>query len=216
MGIKSAYAHLLKTMSSKIKKRPAARRPAATLRPAGGPRPYSAGPDANDLGSMVTKFTLPVLNDTGYINCTLEDTTGQLERAYGHGGGLRYGDASRGRLRPGERFHIHPCFQRSQWQGIDDDDDWNAILPSVELASRFLDDPAITPFFAGLARDKVKVLGDTILDKTYDWEFLRLDFDKTVLEDKEEQAKMMFAMMAYRKRIVLKFGKLEEHGITDW
>jgi hypothetical protein len=123
MGIKSAYSHLITTMSSKIKKtRPTARRPAATLRPAGGPRPFTAGPDASDLGSMVSKFTLPVLNDAGYINCTLEDTTGQLERAYGHGGGLRYGDAQRGRLRPGERFHIHPCFQRSQWQDIDDDD----------------------------------------------------------------------------------------------
>jgi len=194
-------------------------RPAATLRPPGEPppRPLRAGPDAIEFGNMVEQFTLPVLNNEGYINCTIEDTEGQLERAWGHGGGLRYGDAKKGRLLPGDRFHIHPCLQRTRWEGIDDDVEWNAIRPSVELASRILDDPCITPFWAGLRSYKVAGLWDPLLKALHkDWDFYEFDLDNTVMGDEEEKANVMFAMMAYRKRIVLRFGKIKGHGVTEW
>lgn len=166
---------------------------------------------------MVEAFTLPVLNNEGYINCTIESTEGQLEQAWGHGGGLRYGDARRGRLLPGERFHIHPCLQLTRWEGPLDDDEWEAIRPSVELASRILDDPAITPFWAGLRSYKIADLWDPLLKELHkDWDFYQFDLDDTVLGDEGEKAKVMFAMMAYRKRIVLRFGKIKGHGLAHW
>jgi hypothetical protein len=105
-------------------------------------RLFVAGPDAIELSSMAKKFTLRGLNNEDYINCDVESTTGQLERTYGYGTVLRYANEAKGHRYQDEPFHIHPCLQRSQWEDLDDKD-WDAILPSVELASRFLDDHSI-------------------------------------------------------------------------
>lgn len=74
-------------------------------------------------------------------------TVTELDLAIGYGAIIRQAEEQKGLHQPGEPFHIHSCLQGSQWKDMDDDEDWEAILPSVELASRFLDDPAITPFF---------------------------------------------------------------------
>ena len=98
-----------------------------------------------------------------------------------------------------------------------DDEDWEAIRPSVELASRILDDPCITPFFAGLRSYKVADLWDPILKGHHpDWDYYQWDFDASVMENAEEKSNVMFALMAYRKRIVLRFGKIKGHGQTTW
>ncbi|KAH0013123.1 hypothetical protein KCU78_g9345, partial [Aureobasidium melanogenum] len=101
---------------------------------------------------------------------------------------------------------------------MDEDEDWEAILPSVELASRFLDDPGITPFFAGLAGNSVRRLDDPIHQKSHNREFAQWEFDNTVgKENNTATENALFAMMAFRKWIVLGFEKLEDcHGLTGW
>jgi hypothetical protein len=58
--------------------------------------------------------------------------------------------------------------------------DWAAILPSMELASRFLNDPAITSFFGGLLEEELPELNDPILEETHDKKFYRWDYDKQI------------------------------------
>ena len=195
---------------------PRSSRKTATLRPPGGPRPPIAGPDAQDLGLMVTKYTLTALNNEGYINCTVPNTEGQLAKAYGHGAVLRYADEAQGEHAPYEPYHIHPCLQRFQWMHMDDDEDWEAILPSVELASRILDDPAITPFFAGLMEDKIGRLDDPILRQIHKKDFQRWDFDNKVMEKEEDMAFVLYAMMQLRDQIMLGFRKTDGHAWSEW
>jgi hypothetical protein len=174
--------------------------------------PY-AGPDAIELSGMAKKFTLRGLNNEGYINCDVESTTGQLERAYGHGTVLRYADEAKGHRYQDEPFHIHPCLQRYQWEDLDDMD-WAAILPSVELASRFLDDPAITPFFAGLLEEDLSELDDSILVETHNKKFYRWDYDHTVIQNQGTMEDTLYTMMSLRQELVLRFGKLAHYGET--
>lgn len=166
-------------------------------------RLFVAGPDAIKLSSMAEKFTLRGLNNEGYINCDVELTTGQLERTYGYGTVLRYANEAKGHRYQDEPFHIHPCLQRSQWEDLDDKD-WDAILPSVELASRFLDDPSIAPFFAGLTED-CPDLNDPILENTFDKDFYRWDYDITVTQNEMEDT--LYTMMSLKETLVLGFGK---------
>lgn len=199
------------------KRPPAIIRPAATLRPAARLRPSVAGPDAIPLSRMVSRYTLDDLNKEGYINCPVNLTDTELNLASGYGAIIRQAEEQRGHHQPREPFHIHPCLQRSQWEDMDNDEDWEAILPSVELASRFLDDPSITPFFAGLAGDNITKLHDPILEKTYNMDFVKWDYDNTVGEENDAATEnALFAMMAFRDWIKLKFEKLDCHGTTGW
>jgi hypothetical protein len=177
--------------------------------------PVYAGPDAIELSSMAQKFTLRGLNNEGYINCDVESTTGQLERAYGHGTVLRYADERRGHRYQDEPYHIHPCLQRSQWEDLDDED-WAAISPSVELASRFLDDPAITPFFAGLLEENLPELNDPILEKTHNEKFSQWDYDNAVTQNQEEMEDTLYTTMRLREDLVLGFGAMKDYGQTRW
>ena len=148
---------------------PAVIRSAATLRPVTRLRPSVAGPDAIPLGLMVSTYTLEDLNNEGYINYPVESTVTELDLAFGYGAIIRQAEEQKGHHQPSEPYHIHPCLQRSQWINMGNDEDWEAVLPSVELASRFLDDPAVTPFFAGLAGNNVTKLSDPIHeDSQYD------------------------------------------------
>jgi hypothetical protein len=180
--------------------------------------PPIPGPDAITLGTMATKYTLRALDNEGYINIptSIFPTTGILANAYGHGTILRYADGAKGHQDPSEPFHIHPCLQRSQWEDMDDEGDWDAILPSVELASRFLDDPCITPFFAGLARRKFERLDDEVLKKRFGKTFYRWDVDDGVLRDEERMEDVLFTMMAMREKVVLRFDTLAHYAETDW
>jgi hypothetical protein len=192
------------------------RRAARMSAPAVNP-PY-AGPDAIDLSDMATEFTLRTLNNEGYINShsSIALTPGELAKAYGHGTILRYADEAKGHRELDEPFHIHPCLQRDQWEDMDDDGDWDAILPSVELASRFLDDPGVTPFFAGLMGGNVVKLDDEVLEKRYGKKFERWDYDNTVIQDEEVMEGALYAMMALRKKMVLMFDESDHYGETGW
>lgn len=188
------------------KRPPAIVRPAATLRPVTRLRPSVAGPDAIPLGCMVSKYTSADLNKEGYINNPTGSTINELESAFGYGAIIRRAEELKGHHQIGEPFHIHPCLQRSRWNKMNDDEDWEAILPSVELASRFLDDPSITPFFAGLAGDNIRKLDDPILEKTHNMDFVQWDLDKTVGQENDAATEnALFAMMAFRNWIKLRF-----------
>ncbi|KAH0341868.1 hypothetical protein KCU81_g6043, partial [Aureobasidium melanogenum] len=143
-------------------------------------RPSVAGPDAIDPGPIVSRYMLEDLNKEGYINYPVETTVTGLDLAFGYGAIIRQAEEQRGHHHPGEPYHIHPCLQRSQWKAMNDDEDWEAILPSIELASRFLDDLAITPFFAGLAGNNVRKLDDPTHQKTHNWVFAQWEYDDTV------------------------------------
>ncbi|KAH0370170.1 hypothetical protein KCU65_g2902, partial [Aureobasidium melanogenum] len=181
-------------------------------------RPSVAGPDAIELGPMVSRYTLEDLNKEGYINYPVESTVTELDLAFGYGAIIRQAEEQKGHHQPGEPYHIHPCLQRSQWKNMNDDEDWEAILPSVELASRFLDDPGITPFFAGLAGNNVRKLDDPIHQKTHNREFAQWELDDTVGKENDTATEnALFAMMASRKRIVLEFEELVDcAGRTGW
>ncbi|KAG9633488.1 hypothetical protein KCU64_g15789, partial [Aureobasidium melanogenum] len=219
--INNVVAHTLYNASfimAREKRPPAVMRPAATLRPARRICPSAAGPDAIPLGLMVSTYTLEDLNREGYINYLVKSAVTELDLAFGYGAIMRQAEEQKGHHQPGEPYHIHSCLQRSQWKNMNEDEDWEAILPSVELASRFLDDPGITPFFAGLAGNNVRKLDDPIHQKTHNREFAQWDFDNTVgKENNTATENALFAMMAFRKWIVLVFEKLEGcHGLTGW
>ncbi|KAH0411962.1 hypothetical protein KCU90_g18251, partial [Aureobasidium melanogenum] len=213
--INNLVAHILYNVSFIVARQ---ERPPAVVRPAATLHPSVAGPDAIPLGLMVSTYTLEDLNKEGYINYPVESTVTELDLAFGHGAIIRQAEEQKGHHRPGEPYHIHPCLQRSQWKNMNEDEDWEAILPSVELASRFLHDPGITPFFAGLADNNIRNLDDPIHQKTHNREFAQWEFDNTVgKENNTAIENALFAMMAFRKWIVLGFEMLEDcHGLPGW
>ncbi|KAH0352343.1 hypothetical protein KCU83_g3958, partial [Aureobasidium melanogenum] len=213
--INNLVAHILYNVSFIVARQ---ERPPAVVRPAATLHLSVAGPDAIPLGLMVSTYTLEDLNKEGYINYPVESTVTELDLAFGYGAILRQAEEQKGHHRPGEPYHIHPCLQRSHWKNMNEDEDWEAILPSVELASRFLHDPGITPFFAGLADNNVRNLDDPIHQKTHNREFAQWEFDNTVgKENNTAIENALFAMMAFRKWIVLGFEMLEDcHGLPGW
>ena len=191
-------------------------------------QPAVAGPDAMDPGPLVIEYTLEALNHEGYINANVTDQIPTLENIAGDGASLRLWDRERllatdpeggevgeSQLGKGEPDHIHPTLQREQWIGIDERD-WQAILPSIELASRFLDDPHITPFFHGL--DHATELKDPLLKAAYgDLKFHRFDSDNSVMSTDAGITNALFAMMSMRDQVQLRFAdEGETHAATGW
>ncbi|THW92657.1 hypothetical protein D6D18_06286 [Aureobasidium pullulans] len=191
-------------------------------------QPAVAGPDAMDPGPLVIEYTLEALNHEGYINAKVTDQIPTLENIAGDGASLRLWDRERllatdpeggevgeSQLGKGEPDHVHPTLQREQWIGIDERD-WQAILPSIELASRFLDDPHITPFFHGL--DNATELKDPLLKAAYgDLKFHRFDSDNGVVSTDAGFTNALFAMMSMRDQVQLRFAdEGRGHASTSW
>ena len=178
-------------------------------------QPAVAGPDAMDPSQLVIEYTLEALNHEGYINANVTDQIPTLENIAGDGASLRLWDRERllatdpeggevgeSQLGKGEPDHIHPTLQREQWIGIDERD-WQAILPSIELASRFLDDPHITPFFHGIDNGDLK--------------FHRFDSDNSVMSTDAGFTNALFAMMSMRDQVQLRFAdEGRGHASTSW
>jgi hypothetical protein len=102
------------------------------------------------LDDMVKALSLRWLNDHGYINCTVNQRDPDFSKD------LKYRTTAT-HLRLRDQWdpnmpHIIPALRRHKWN-LSDEMDWVAILPSVELASRILDDVAILPFFTGMLQD---------------------------------------------------------------
>ncbi|CAD0013725.1 unnamed protein product [Aureobasidium pullulans] len=191
-------------------------------------QPAVAGPDAMDPSQLVIEYTLEALNHEGYINANVTDQIPTLENIAGDGASLRLWDRERllatdpeggevgeSQLGKGEPDHIHPTLQREQWIGIDERD-WQAILPSIELASRFLDDPHIAPFFHGL--DNATELKDPLLKAAYgDLKFHRFDSDNSVMSTDAGFTNALFAMMSMRDQVQLRFAdEGRGHASTSW
>lgn len=191
-------------------------------------KPAVAGPDVMYPSPLVIEYTLEALNHDEYINANVTDQIPTLENIAGDGASLRLwdrehllptnpeeGEVGEGQLYEGEPHHVHPTLQRDQWIGIDERD-WQALLPSIELASRFLDDPHITPFFHGL--DNATEQNDPLLKAAYgDLKFHRFDTDNSVMSTEAGITKALFAMMSMREQVQLRFAdEGGDHATTSW
>jgi len=58
--------------------------------------------------------------------------------------------------------HIHPVFERSRWLDVSDDD-YDLLAPSIRLASCFLNEPAMMPYWKGLFHTPWSLLNDPAL-----------------------------------------------------
>lgn len=178
--------------------------------------PATAGPLAATIGIPGRKYTLRVLNEEGYINIntaeypydpdfakdfTNKDTGGyyrkQRRDALSRDG--KPSGCKTYRLAANEPYHIHPVLQRNQWR-LASEKDWDLIVPSVELASRLLDDIRVLPFFAGL-RTKITELKDLELQAAHP----NKAFKKFDLDDERNIITCYEEMSQLRDRVKLTF-----------
>ncbi|GAB7349016.1 hypothetical protein MBLNU459_g7989t1 [Dothideomycetes sp. NU459] len=113
---------------------------------------------------------------------------------------------------PGSRRSrfIHPIFEEKRWTSISHHE-YRLLRPSIQLASRILDEPWVLPFFQGMLNKPLDNINDKKLmereGKPLQW-FDTPPIDPDQLEGDKKQIHAWKALVSLRRQIRWRFGEL--------
>lgn len=166
------------------------------------------------LDSLLSDINLTELNDNGYINLPDSDFPIPIDftsKAKEHGTGAHI-RKERG-LRP-QIYPVHPLFGYPMWVHLTRQD-YRLLLPTLQLASRLLDEPAILPYIKGFLRKPLTPINDPSTEKSAGQPLF--SFQSEALLDDWNLEEIWTVLFNLRNCIMFRFLELPDEllGLTD-